>query len=311
MTPLRQRLIADLQVRNYSPRTVKCYVHHVAAFARHFQTSPEQLGPEQIRAYQVYLVQEKQASWSWFNQAVCALRFFYNVTLARNYPREYVPFGKRPKTLPVVLSLEEVAKLFSCVKYPKHRMLLRTAYAAGLRLSEVLHLQVGHIDSARMLLHVVRGKGAKDRLVPLSPQLLHELRAYWQTCRTRTWLFPGQPPEKPLHGVSVQRALQRAAQQAGLRKRVSPHTLRHSYATHLMEAGVDLFTIQKLLGHRDLATTAMYTHVSQQRVQGIASPLDLLPALETWQAAPPLPATLLPIAQLPTAQLPTAPLLPS
>jgi site-specific recombinase XerD len=290
MTPLRQRLIEDLQVRNYSPRTVECYVHHVAAFARHFQASPDRLGPEEIRAYQVYLVQEKHASWSLFNQAACALRFFYNVTLARNYPREYVPYGKRPKTLPVVLSREEVAKLFSCVKYPKHRMLLRTAYAAGLRLSEVLHLQVGHIDSARMLLHVVQGKGAKDRFVPLSPQLLGELREYWQTCRARSWLFPGSTPEKPLHGCSVQRALRRAALEAGLRKRISPHTLRHSYATHLMEAGVDLFTIQKLLGHRELATTAMYTHVSQQRVQGIVSPLDLLPSLASLQPAPLLPS---------------------
>jgi len=220
MTPLRQRLIEDLQVRNYSPRTVECYVRHVAEFARHFHTSPDQLGPEQIRAYQVYLVREKHASWSLFNQAACALRFFYNVTLARNYPREYVPYGKRPKTLPVVLSREEVARLFSCVKYPKHRMLLRTAYAAGLRLSEVLHLQVGHIDSARMLLHVVQGKGAKDRLVPLSPQLLVELRAYWKMCRPRVWLFPGSRPEKPLHGASVQRALRRAAQAAGLTKRI-------------------------------------------------------------------------------------------
>lgn len=289
MTPLRQRLIEDLQVRNYSPRTVECYVRHVAEFARHFHTSPDQLGPEQIRAYQVYLVREKHASWSLFNQAACALRFFYNVTLARNYPREYVPYGKRPKTLPVVLSREEVARLFSCVKYPKHRMLLRTAYAAGLRLSEVLHLQVGHIDSARMLLHVVQGKGAKDRLVPLSPQLLVELRAYWKMCRPRVWLFPGSRPEKPLHGASVQRALRRAAQAAGLTKRISPHTLRHSFATHLMEAGVDLFTIQKLLGHRDLATTAIYTHVTAQRVQGIGSPLDLLPALESLPPVPPPP----------------------
>jgi site-specific recombinase XerD len=280
MTPLRQRLIEDLQLRNRSPRTIECYVHHVAEFARHFHASPDQLGPEHIRAYQVYLAQEKRASWSVFNQAACALRFFYNVTLGRNYPREYVPFGKRPKKLPVVLSREELARLFACVKHPKHRILLRTAYAAGLRLSEVVHLQVGHTDSARMLLHVVQGKGAKDRLVPLSPQLLLELREYWKVCRPRTWLFPGNPPDRPLHGASVQRALHRAALQAGLTKPISPHTLRHSFATHLMEAGVDLFTIQKLLGHRQLSTTAIYTHVSQQRLLTISSALDLLPPLE-------------------------------
>lgn len=287
MTPLRQRLIEDLNIRNYSPRTVECYVHHVAEFARHFQCSPDQLGPEEIRAYQIYLSQERKVSWSLFNQAVCALRFFYNVTLARNYPREHIPFGKRPKKLPVVLSREEVARLFACVKHPKHRMLLRTAYAAGLRLSEVRHLQAGHIDSARMLLHVVQGKGAKDRLVPLSPLLLSELREYWKRFRPHPWLFPGSPPEKPLHGASVQRTLARAAREAGLSKAISPHTLRHSYATHLMEAGTDLCTIQKLLGHRDLSTTARYTHVSQHRLESIVSPLDLLPAIEHLKPAPP------------------------
>jgi site-specific recombinase XerD len=294
MTPLRQRLIEDLQVRNYSPRTVDCYVHHVALFARHFGVSPDQLGPEQIHAYQVHLSQERKVSWSFFNQAVCALRFFYNVTLARNYPREYVPFGKVPKKLPVVLSREEVVKLLSCVKYPKHRMLFRTAYATGLRSAEVRHLQIGHIDSARMLLHVVQGKGAKDRYVPLSQPLLAELREYWRVYRPQHWLFPGNPPERPLHGCSIQRALTRAAQEAGLRKRVSPHTLRHSFATHLLEAGVDVLTIQKLLGHRDVATTAIYTHITRQRLQNIVSPLDLLPSQESTRqsvaSAPLLPS---------------------
>jgi len=263
-----------------------------------------QLGPEQIRAYQVYLAQERKVSWSSFNQAVCALRFFYNVTLARNYPREQVPFGKRPKKLPVVLSREEVARLFACVTHPPHRILLRTAYAGGLRLSEVRQLQVGHIDSARMLLHVVQGKGAKDRLVPLSPQLLLELREYWKVYRPRLWLFPGHPPERPLHGASVQRALRRAAQLAGIRKPISPHTLRHSFATHLMEAGVDLFTLQKLLGHRQLSTTALYTHVSQQRLLTISSALDLLPPLVDIPPAEPRESPL-------PSPLPQLPLLPS
>jgi site-specific recombinase XerD len=274
-------LIEDLQVRNYSPRTVECYVRHVAEFARHFQASPDQLGPEQIRAYQVYLVQEKHASWSRFNQAACALRFFYNVTLGRNYPREYVPYGKRPKTLPVVLSREEVA-----------RLLMRPA-------SQALHARdlrtrpgwvVGSAALCRPVTSTAPDAAARCRESAMtawcrSPQLLG-VRAYWQTCRPRTWLFPGSTPEKPLHGASVQRAMRRAAEAAGLTKRISPHTLRHSFATHLMEAGVDLFTIQKLLGHRDLATTAIYTHVSPQRVQGIGSPLDLLPR-DNLPPAPP------------------------
>jgi site-specific recombinase XerD len=287
MTPLRQRLIADLQVRNYSPRTIEAYVSHVAKFARHFGRSPEQLGPEEIRQYQIYLVHEKRASWSYFNQATCALRWLYKVTLARDWNWECVPYGKRPKTLPTVLSRDEVARFFSCLRNPKQRLLHRTTYAARLRLSEALHLQPAHIDSSRMVIHVVHGKGAKDRFVPLSPHLLEELRGYWKTYRPQRWLFPGARPEAALHPGSVQRSCQEAARQAGLRKRVTPHTLRHSYATHLMEAGIDLRTIQKLLGHKDLSTTALYTHVSQQRLEGIVSPLELLPDVKSPPRQPP------------------------
>ena len=182
-TPITKRMAEDMLVRNLAVRTIDTYTYHVDRFARHFGKLPEDLGPEQIREFQLWLIQVNNASWSQFNQAVCALRFLYTVTLPRPWSVTMIPFGKRPKTLPVVLSREEVARLFSCVKHPKHRMLLRTAYATGLRLSEVLHLQARHIDSARMLLHVVQGKGAKDRLVPLSPQLLGELRAYWQACQ--------------------------------------------------------------------------------------------------------------------------------
>jgi site-specific recombinase XerD len=285
MSPLRQRLIEDLQVRNYSPRTIEAYVGQVAKFAQHFDRSPEELGPEQIHQYQVFLVREKRVSWSYFNQAVCALRWFYKVTLAKDWPWEYVPYGKRPKRLPCVLSREEVTRLFACIPHPKPRMLLRTAYAAGLRLTEALHLQAEHIDSARMLIHVVQGKGAKDRFVPLSILLLQELRDYWKTFRPPLWLFPGARPNRQMHPATVQRACQEAARQAGLRKRVTPHTLRHSYATHLLEAGVDLCTIQKLLGHCDLNTTSIYLHVSQHRLQTTISPLDLLPAVNTLQSS--------------------------
>lgn len=177
MTPLRQHLIHDLQIRNRSPKTIECYVAHVAAFARHFGRSPELLDEEHIRQYQLYLLHQKRASWSAFNQAVCALRFFYKVTLPRDWAVAHLPFGKRPLKTPCVLSRTEVRQLLSCVKRPVHRILLTTLYAAGLRLSEGLHLQVSDIDSQRMLLHVRSGKGQKDRLVPLSRVLLEELRA--------------------------------------------------------------------------------------------------------------------------------------
>jgi integrase/recombinase XerD len=285
MTPLRQRMIDDLSVRNRSVRTIECYVEHVARFARYFGRSPEQLGPEQIRQYLVYLVQERKVSWSSFNQAVCALRFLYNVTLKRNYPREYIPFGKRPKRLPTVLSQEETVRFLECVENLKHRTLLTTLYACGLRLSEGRRLRPRDIDSARMLVHVRQGKGQKDRIVPLSPALLEQLRTWWRTARPPEWLFPGQGGRGPLSDHTVQKVCQRAARQAGLTKRVSPHTLRHSYATHLLEAGVDLRTLQKLLGHACLSTTLIYTHVSQPRLLATPSPLDLLP-LEATRTRP-------------------------
>jgi len=277
MTPLRERYTQDLQVRNYSPRTVECYVYHVASFAKHFGRSPDQLGPEEVRAYQVYLVQEKKASWSSFNQAVCALRFLYRVTLPREWPVSMIPFAKKPKRLPTVLGPEEVQKLLSCARPQKQQMALTTLYAAGLRLEEGLHLRVKDIDSARMLLRVACGKGAKERLVPLSPRLLSELRGYWQAYRPQTWLFPGSRPGQPLNAATVQRACQRAARAARLSKRVTPHVLRHSYATGLLEAGVDLLTIGRLLGHRSFSSTLVYLHVRSPHLESIASPLDLLP----------------------------------
>jgi integrase/recombinase XerD len=274
MTPLRQRFINDLRLRNLSPRTIECYVAHVAAFARHFGRSPEQLDQEHIRQYQLHLRDEKQASWSLFNQAVCALRFFYKVTLPSPWAVEHIPYGKRPKSLPVVLSREEVQRLLACVERPVHRLLLTTLYAAGLRLSEGLHLQARDIDSARMILHIRSGKGQKDRFVPLSPKLLDDLRAWWQLRRPTTWLFPGRH-NQPLNAGSVQRACRAGAIAAGLAKHATPHTLRHSYATHLLEAGLDVRTLQKLLGHNQLGTTALYTHVTDERLRGVVSPWDL------------------------------------
>jgi integrase/recombinase XerD len=283
MTPLRQRLIDDLRLRNYSPRTIEAYVGQVVQFARHFHRSPDLLGPDDVRAYLLHLLAQ-HASWSRFNQTVCALRFFYGVTLGRRDQIPFIPFGKRTHSLPHVLAPEEVVRLFAALPAGPQRLRLQVAYACGLRLSELLHLQIRDIDSQRMVVIVRQGKGRKDRLVPLSARLLEELRVYWRRYRPATWLFPGATPPQPLCPATVQRQCQRAARRAGLSKRCSPHTLRHSYATHLLEAGVDVFTLQAILGHRDLRTTARYVHVDTRRLRQTPSLLDLL-VLPTPQAA--------------------------
>jgi integrase/recombinase XerD len=275
MTPLRQRFIDDLRLRNYSPRTVEAYVAGVVRFAKHFGRSPDLLGPDEIRAFQLHLLQ-RRVSWSQFNQTVCALRFFYGTTLGRPEQLPLIPYGKRPKQLPSVLSPQEVACLLQAALPPRDRVLLQLAYGCGLRLQELLHVQVRDLDSARMVLHVRQGKGNKDRLVPLSLRLLEALRAYWRMARPQTWLFPGHKPGQPLSAGAVQRLFRRVARRAGLTKRCSLHTLRHSYATHLLEAGVDLLTLKALLGHTSLETTARYLHVSTQRLQQTPSLLDLL-----------------------------------
>jgi site-specific recombinase XerD len=283
-------MLDDMQVRNFAARTIKSYIDQVAQFARYFGRSPEQLGPEEIRRYQVYLVQEKKVAWSTFNQAVCALRFLYRVTLAKDWPITHIPYAKRPKRLPIVLSADEVQRLLACVQFLKARLVLTTAYAAGLRISEATHLKVAHLDSSRMMIRVQQGKGAKDRYVPLSRRLLEELRAYWRLERPADWLFPGcRNRREPIHPGSVQQACQRAAEAAGINKHVTPHTLRHSFATHLLEAGVDLPAIQRLLGHRSVQTTMIYLHVKQTRLQAITSPLD-------WLPVEPIPAPLEPPA---------------
>jgi site-specific recombinase XerD len=275
MTPLRQRFIDDLRLRNYARRTIDTYVGHIAAFARHFGRSPDQLGPEQVRAYQLHIL-ERKLSWSTFNQAACALRFLFVTTLGRREQLPMIPYGKRPKTLPSVLSPDEVLRLIDAEAPGRDRLLLQVAYGCGLRLSELLHLQVADIDSARMVIQVRQGKGAKDRLVPLSPRLLQELRHYWRVFRPRTWLFGGRRPDRPISGGQVQRRFLRLRLKAGITKRCTMHTLRHSYATHLLEAGVDLLTLKALLGHRSLETTAHYLHVSTQRLRQTPSLLDLL-----------------------------------
>jgi len=275
MTALRQRFIDDLRLRNYAQRTIATYVSRIVYFAKHFGRSPDLLGPNEVREFQLHLLQQR-VSWSSFNQAVCALRFLYGITLGRPEQLPLIPYGKRPKTLPSVLSLAEVLRLLNAATPGRDRMLLQVAYGCGLRLSELLHLQVRDIDSSRMVIHVRQGKGAKDRLVPLSLRLLEELRAYWRTCRPSTWLFPGQKTDSTLSAGNIQRRFSHLVKRIGLTKHCSMHTLRHSYATHLLEAGVDLLTLKALLGHTSLQTTARYLHVSTHRIQQAPSLLDLL-----------------------------------
>lgn len=276
MTRLRQRMLEDLRVRNYSPRTQSTYIQHVARFAAHFGRSPDQLTPEDIRSYLVHLVETRRVSWTWFNQAVCALRFFYRVTLDRGDIVPDIPYPRTSKKLPAVLSADEVARLLGAVRQPKHRAVLSTIYATGLRLSEALALKVSDIDSARMVITVRQGKGRKDRTVMLSPQLLEVLRSYARQVQPRDWLFPGKRSGQPLHATAVQRVCVQARAAAGLAKQASAHTLRHSFATHLLEAGTDLRLIQTLLGHNSIKTTAIYTHVSTQRLHNTPSPFDRL-----------------------------------
>ena len=276
MTPLRQRMLEDMAVRNFSPKTQQTYIDHVAKFARYFGKSPDVLGPEQIRSYQVYLVQDKQVAWSTFNQAVCALRFFYQISLGKDLAVKHIPYPRKERKLPVVLSPSEVSQLFEAIKNIKHRTMLMTAYAAGLRVSELAGLEVSDIDSRRMLIRIRQGKGHKDRYVMLSAKLLTVLREYWKTFRPQKFLFPGESPNEPIHVTAIQRACQKACITSGLRKHVTTRTLRHSFATHLLEAGTAMRTIQLLLGHRSLQTTALYTHVSGRVLVSTRSPFELL-----------------------------------
>ena len=274
MTPLRRRMIDDLILRNRAPRTIQVYTECVADFAHFFNASPEKLGPEQVRSYLLRLVQERHVSWSYYNQARCALQFLYRVTLGKDWVVEEVACPKVPKRLPVILSPDELVRFFNAVKNLKHRTILMTAYGAGLRLSEVCRLRVEDIDSPRMVIHIRQSKGQKDRDVMLSPRLLTILRQYWKIERLKPYLFPGRKPDQPISPRTVQMVCKRALAASGLSKRVSMHALRHSFASHLLEAGTDLRTIQILLGHRSFSTTARYLHVSTAALKSTRSPLD-------------------------------------
>jgi integrase/recombinase XerD len=279
MTVLRQRMTEDMQVRNLSPHTQASYLQQVSLFAHHFRTSPDALTPEHIRAYQIYLTNEKKLATNSIHTAVAALRFLYRVTLKKEWDfGEEIPLPKKPQKLPVVLSPEEVVHFLNCVDCRKHRVILTICYAAGLRISEAVRLKVTAIDSARMVVRVEQGKGRKDRYVMLSPVLLELLRSYWRAARSKEWLFPGLHDDWPITKDAVEAACQKAHRLSGLSKPVTPHSLRHAFAVHLLESRTtDLRTIQLLLGHRSLATTARYLRIATSQVCATSSPLDLLP----------------------------------
>jgi integrase/recombinase XerD len=285
VTPLRKRMLEDLQVRNYAPTTVSAYIRSVAEFAKHFGKSPDLLGPEQIREYQLYLIKEKEVSLSSYIQAVCALRFLYSNTLHLAVGVDRIPLPRYEKKLPVILSPAEVKLLLEAPKDLAYRTILSTMYAAGTRISEVAKLQVPDIDSGRGVIWVRGGKGRKDRQVLLPPKLLELLRVYFRWKRPKEWLFPGGKPGQPISCESIFRACKEAAKRAGISKSVHPHSLRHAFATHLLESGVDLRTIQILLGHAKLETTARYLHVANTKVRATTSPFELLDPLDIIQAA--------------------------
>jgi integrase/recombinase XerD len=290
MTPLRQRMIAAMQIRNFTANTQAAYLQQIALLARYYHQSPEALGPQEIQAYQLYLTNERKLAPGSLCTIAAALRFLYHVTLKRDWARDDIPIPKKPLKLPVILSLEEVEHFLECIGSLKHRTLLTVAYAAGLRVSEATHLKVTDIDSQRMVIRVEQGKCQKDRYVMLSPRLLEELRAYWKRARPAAWLFPGDMPGQPISRHAVGLACDKARRLSGIDKPITPHSMRHAFATHLLEAGTDVRRIQLLLGHRSLATTSHYLKVATSSVCATVSPFDLLPRPEPPQPQPDPPA---------------------
>jgi len=283
VTQLRKMMLEELQRRNYSQTnysqtTVNSYLKIVESFAKHFGRSPDQLGPEQIRTYQVYLLKERKLGVRTVGHCTAALRFFFCKTLKRAYPIEEVPYPKAPRRLPIILTQEEAVRLIDSASNLYHRAMPITLYSTGMRRAELCHLKVQDIDSKRMLIRIQQGKGRKDRDVPLSPKALETLREYWRWMRPKTYLFPGtingSRADKPITPKVLWEACREAAQRAGITKAVRPHLLRHSFATHLVEGGADLPTVQALLGHADLKPTSIYLHLSARHLRAAGTPLD-------------------------------------
>src|SRR5215510_3428571 len=287
MTALRKRMLEELQRRNYSPTTIRAYLHAVETFARHFGKSPDKLDQEHLRQFQLHLVHDRKFTVGTIVSTIAALRFFFVRVLRRPYREIDLVYPKRPERLPPVLSQEEVGQLIASASNLLDYAMLTTLYATGVRRTELIRLKTEDIDSQRMIVHIRQGKGNRDRDVPLTPKLLETLREYWRWMKPKTYLFPGMVDgwraDKPLTPKCVWTAVRDAAKRAGIKKRVSPHTLRHSWATHLMENGTDIRTIQLLLGHAELEATTVYLHLSRRHLQAVVNPLETLPtpALET------------------------------
>jgi integrase/recombinase XerD len=281
VTHLRKMMLEELQRRNYSKQTTKAYLFTVRDFAKYFHRSPDELGPEHIREYQAHLFSERKLSGNSVAQRTAALRFLFVKTLKRAYMLEHIPFPKRPLRLPTVLSPEEVTRLIDAAPNLLYRTILMTLYSTGMRRGELVELKASDIDKELMLVHIRQGKGQRDRNVPLSPKLLEALREYWRWMKPLTYVFPGIVDgvrvDAPASDKVVWHACRVATQRAGITKHVHPHTLRHSFATHLLEAGADLPTIQKLLGHADIRDTTIYLHLSRKHLKAVANPLDEIP----------------------------------
>jgi integrase/recombinase XerD len=276
MSELRKRMIRDMQLRNFSPDTQRGYLRAVAGLAEYYHRSPDSIGPKEIQDYVVYLLSERKLTVGSCHAIITGLRFFYTVTLEQDGASVTIPQIKRATRLPEILGPEQLERVFSAPRNPKHRALLMAAYSGGLRVNELVHLKVTDIHSDRMMIRVDQGKGKKDRYTLLSKRLLGELRAYWKIKRPTIWLFPGIKRHKPLCVRMAQKVYTRAVAKAGITRKGGIHTLRHCFATHLLEAGVDIRTIQLLMGHSSILTTVRYLQVTSKTLQGTQSPLDLL-----------------------------------
>ena len=281
MTPLRKRMLEELQRRNYSPLTIQSYLHAVEDFARYFGKSPDQLNEEHMREYHLHLIHDRKLATNTLIARIAALRFLFVKTLRRPYVQVDLPRPKTEKRLPTVLSREEVGRLIDSASNLLHYAILMTLYATGLRRAELCHLKVTDIDSQRMVVRIRQGKGKRDRDLPMTPKLLETLREYWRWMKPKTYLFPGMDNnwrvDKPLSSKAIYIIVRDAAKRAGITKPVSPHCLRHSWATHLLESGEDLRKIQLLLGHSDLETTSVYLHLSERHLHSVINPVETIP----------------------------------
>ena len=283
MGALRKQMDGDLVVRGMAVRTREAYLGAVAGLAKYYGRRPDRVSEQEVQKYLLHLIEERKLAWSSCNIVAQGLKFFYRVTLKRSEAQFGIPTARQPQKLPQILAREEVARLIDLTVHPKHRAILMTAYGAGLRLNELCCLKLTDVDSARMTLRVEQGKGAKDRYTPLSPRLLAELRRYWASYRPKLWLFTSKDGAHPIADATVQKVFYAAKARAGITKQCGIHGLRHAFATHLLEAGVDIHTIQRLMGHGHISSTLRYFHLARKHLAGTPSPLELL------EAAPPKP----------------------